>query len=98
VAVAERVPTGRDRAGNRRAPGGTGNYPENPWAGIHAGRQLLFDLRHPLLFGRRAAAGLRGEIPHISQEQCLLGVALMAVGGVDLLADIAMVVHGAGGL
>jgi hypothetical protein len=24
---------------------------------------VLYDLRHPLLFGRRVMAGLRGEIP-----------------------------------
>jgi hypothetical protein len=74
------------------------SYPRNPWTGIHAGRQVLYDLRHPLLFGRRVMAGLRGEIPQISKEQCLVGVALMMFGVVNLLTDIAIVIRSAGWL
>jgi hypothetical protein len=45
------------------------SYPENPWTGIHAGREFLYDLRHPLLFGRRVIARLRGQIPQVGRQQ-----------------------------
>jgi hypothetical protein len=73
-------------------------YPRNPWTRIHAGREFLYDLRHPLLFGRRVLAGLRGEIPQVGRQQRVLAVAMMAVGGVNVLTGAAVVAHGIGWL
>jgi len=82
----------RPRAERRAAT----SYPRNPWTGIHAGRELLYDLRHPILFGRRVIAGLRGQIPQVGRQQRILGVGLMTVGGMNVLVGVAMVVRGAG--
>jgi hypothetical protein len=75
-----------------------GSYPRNPWTDLHAGREFLYDLRHPGLFLRRVLAGLRGEIPQVGKRQRLLSVGLMIVGGLNAMTGLAMVVRGAGWL
>jgi hypothetical protein len=72
------------------------SYPRNPWTGIHAGREFLYDFRHPILFGRRVIAGLRGQIPQVGRQQRILSVGLMTVGGLNVLVGAAMLVRGAG--
>lgn len=88
MVLTEHFPAARDRVRHRRPasrkvePLG---YPRNRWNGIHAGREFLYDLRHPMLFRRRVIAGLRGEIPQVSKEQRVFGIGLMIVGGLNVL-------------
>ena len=98
MTVTDRLPAASDPAGHREAAGKPEfrHYPRNPWTGIHAGREFLYDLRHPMLFHRRVIAGLRGDNPRVGKEQRLLGLALMIVGGLNILVGMAMVVRGVG--
>jgi len=43
-------------------------------------------------------AGLRGEIPQVGSRQRLLSVGLIAMGGLNALTGLAMIVRGAGWL
>jgi hypothetical protein len=81
-----------------RRTAGLGSYPRNPWTGVHAGREFLYDLGHPDLFRQRVLAGLRGEIPQVGKRQRLLSVGLMIVGGLNAFTGLAVIVRGAGWL
>ena len=84
------------RNGSRSRGAELGSYPRNPWTDVHAGREFLYDLRHPDRFRRRVLAGLRGEIPQVGKRQRLLSAGLIVVGALNAFTGLAMVFRGAG--
>ena len=65
----------------------------NPWTGISAWREFCYDLRHPVLFHRRAVDGIMGR-NGISIEERVVGIGLIAVGLACFSLGLVMLVLG----
>jgi hypothetical protein len=66
------------------------SYQRNPWTGINAWKEFKYDMRHPLVFLRRALAGLRGEIPQVPKLHRAVGGAAVVVGLANVLVFTAL--------
>ena len=55
-------------------------------------REFLWDLRRPRSQFRRSVAGLKGQNPDCTEGERMLGLALMAYGGLKLLLIAVLVV------
>ncbi len=55
-------------------------HARNPWAGINAWRELLYDARHPARFLRRALDGARGQNPDVPGDVRIAGIGMVVVG------------------
>lgn len=59
----------------------------NPWTGVDSFRELLYDCRHPVLFGRRALTGLR-------QGRFTPAQAVVGIGCLNILLGTVLILFG----
>jgi hypothetical protein len=72
---------------------GLAGYQRNPWNGISDWREFRYDVEHPVLFLRRAIAGMRGRIPHVTLTSRILIAWVLFMGFACIIMAIAVEIH-----